>query len=102
MHVGVRRVNAAVASAISHFNQGCAHLTQVVHKLGVKPAGTLQQYQSIQDEKRCARGDAQLQPACKRLRLQRKLAKKTMTVTQERREGQTYGPGMLGTLEDSD
>ena len=30
VHVGADRVNAAVASAVSNFNQGCSHLSQLV------------------------------------------------------------------------
>ena len=30
VHVGVGRINAAVSSAVSHFNQGCSHLAQVM------------------------------------------------------------------------
>ena len=34
VHVGAGRINAAVASAVSHFNQGCAHLAQVMKHIG--------------------------------------------------------------------
>ncbi|KAL8623033.1 hypothetical protein ACOMHN_059120 [Nucella lapillus] len=34
VHVGASRINAAVASAVSHFNHGCSHLSQVMKKLG--------------------------------------------------------------------
>eukprot|EP00745_Piridium_sociabile_P016866 TRINITY_DN25169_c0_g1_i4.p1 TRINITY_DN25169_c0_g1~~TRINITY_DN25169_c0_g1_i4.p1 ORF type:complete len:259 (+),score=33.26 TRINITY_DN25169_c0_g1_i4:433-1209(+) len=58
VHVGVGRINAAVSSAVSHFNQGCSHLAQVMRELGVSPVVTLNQYQEKQDRKRCIAGDA--------------------------------------------
>ncbi|KAK7492293.1 hypothetical protein BaRGS_00016390 [Batillaria attramentaria] len=36
--VGARRINAAVASAVSHFNQGTAHLSQVMKHLDAAPS----------------------------------------------------------------
>ena len=44
-HVGASRITAAVASAVSHFNQGCSHTFHVMKKLGVTPAEELRLYQ---------------------------------------------------------
>ena len=58
VHVGADRVNAAVASTVSSFNQGCSHLSQVMKYLDVTgPTAQLQQYQDSQDSKRCKQAD---------------------------------------------
>ena len=75
VHVGASRINAAVASAVSHFNQGCSHLFHVMKKLGVTPAEELRVYQQRQDAKRCAQGQLQSQITSKRARKNSKKAK---------------------------
>ncbi|XP_070183427.1 uncharacterized protein [Littorina saxatilis] len=93
VHVGASRVNAAVASAVSHFNQGCSHLSHMMKQLGVTPAEGLKDYQVRQDRRRCDQAELAAQPERKRSRKDKKRASKSRTVQQER-EGQTYGPGM--------
>jgi hypothetical protein len=93
--VGFERVSAAVASAVSHFNQGCSHLTQVMQQLNSSRTQLLKQYSTSKDKKRILRGDKESQPARKRMRKQNKLNKKTATGAQDRAEGPTYGAGML-------
>lgn len=95
VHVGADRVNAAVASAVSNFNQGCSHLSQVMNYLGVTPTAGLQEYQASQDRKRCKRADLESAPATKLARKGKSKTKNSKTVSHERREGQTYGAGML-------
>eukprot|EP00745_Piridium_sociabile_P005746 TRINITY_DN136277_c0_g3_i1.p1 TRINITY_DN136277_c0_g3~~TRINITY_DN136277_c0_g3_i1.p1 ORF type:complete len:129 (+),score=27.05 TRINITY_DN136277_c0_g3_i1:101-487(+) len=95
VHVGASRINAAVASAVSHFNQGSGHLSQVMRQLGATPSADLQGYQVKQDLRRCAQADVHSAPAKKRSRKANKNTVKTTKRTQERQEGQTYGPGML-------
>ena len=88
MHAGASRINPAVASAVSHFNQGCSHLFHVMKKLGVTPAEELQVYQQRQDTKRCAQGQLQAQ-IIKRAHKNSKKAKKSTTGRHE-----TGGPGI--------
>ena len=97
VHVGVGRVNAAVSSAVSHFNQGCAHLSQVMKELGVSATMNLKEFQEKQDRKRCSKGDVVSQLETKRKRKVKGQVKKTQMNTTERKEGPTYGPGLLGT-----
>ncbi|XP_070178777.1 uncharacterized protein [Littorina saxatilis] len=99
IHVGAGRVNAAVASAVSHFNQGCSHLSQVLGELGVSPGVNLQQFETRQDLKRCKRGDLFGQVEIKRTRRAKGQAKRTNVIQIERQEGPTYGPGLLADTE---
>ena len=95
VHVGADTVNAAVASAVSNFNQGCSHLSQVVKHLGVIPTAQLHEYQESQDRKRCKLADLESELVTKHSRKDKSRSKKTKIVCQERGEGQTYGAGML-------
>ena len=63
VHVGADRVNAAVASAVSNFNQGRFHLSQVMNYLGVTPTAQLQEYKDSQDRKRCKQAEIESEPA---------------------------------------
>jgi len=89
------RVKAAVASAISHFNQGTSHLTQVMKRLQSAPSTHLSTYQQSQDRNRCLQADQAAQPEAKRHRLQKSRSKKAKQANHEQREGETCGPGML-------
>lgn len=93
--VGPQRVKAAVASAVSQFNQGASHLTQVMKRLQSAPSTHLSAYQQTQDRNRCLQADQAAKPDVKRQRLQRSRTKKTAQANHERHEGETYGPGML-------
>ena len=95
VHVGADRVNAAVASAVSNFNQGRFHLSQVMNYLGVTPTAQLQEYQDSQDRKRRKKAEIKSEPATKHLSNDKSRTKQSKTVRQERREGATYGAGML-------
>ncbi|KAK7098137.1 hypothetical protein V1264_002497 [Littorina saxatilis] len=77
VHVGASRVNAAVASAVSHFNQGCSHLSHVMKQLGVTPAEGLKDYQARQDRRRCDQAELAAQPERKRSRKDKKRASKS-------------------------
>ena len=102
VHAGAGKVKAAVASAVSHFNQGTVHLSQVMNNMKVSPAPTLFKFQSTQDRRRCMQADTQAEIMTKRARKAKKITKKkkkkkkkNKTQSQETREGQTYGAGML-------
>lgn len=94
--VGASRVKAAVASAVSHFNQGSSHLSQVMKQLDVVPSIILQAYQEHQDRKRCRKADNEALPEAKQRRKEKQKKKKLIAAQQERSEGETYSPGMLG------
>ncbi|XP_076454221.1 uncharacterized protein LOC143289180 [Babylonia areolata] len=94
VHVGAGRFNASVASAVSHFNQEYVHLSQVMKKIGATPSHELRIYQERQDS-RCSQAEEDCVPAKKRARKQHKRDKKNTTRALEKKEGQTYGPGML-------
>ncbi|KAL8606721.1 hypothetical protein ACOMHN_018755 [Nucella lapillus] len=64
-----------------------------LYRLGSSPSSNLQQYQATQDL-RCSQAD-DCAPAKKRARKANKSDKKRAKRTQEKGEGQTYGPGML-------
>lgn len=96
IHVGLGRVQAAVASAVSQYNQGYSHLSQVLCHLGVTSDRSLRAYQSQKDCKRCTLGDKTCRPETKRARRAKGQQKKTQNDRQERHEGPTYGPGLLG------
>ncbi|XP_076444868.1 uncharacterized protein LOC143282880 [Babylonia areolata] len=85
VHVGASRINAAVTSAVSHFNQGCFHLSQVLKKLGSAPSSNLQQYQATQDLKRCSQADDDCAPA-KNVRIKRTKIKRKGPPEHKRRE----------------
>ncbi|KAL8561275.1 hypothetical protein ACOMHN_047130 [Nucella lapillus] len=95
VHVGATRIRSAVASAISQFNQGSGHLSQVMKHVGATPSADLQGYQARQNLKRFAQADVDLEPATKRSRKEHKRAAKTSKRGQERQEWQTYGSGMV-------
>ncbi|KAL8569941.1 hypothetical protein ACOMHN_056373 [Nucella lapillus] len=84
VHVGATRIRSAVASAISQFNQGSGHLSQVMKHLGATPSADLQGYQARQNLKRFAQADVDLEPATKRSRKEHKRAAKTSKRGQER------------------
>lgn len=98
--VGARRVKSAVASAVSHFNQGTAHLSQVMKHMDAAPSLVLEAYQNDRDRKRCQRAEQAAQPETKRQRKQKGQKKKTTQADQEEAEGETYGSGMLGVTGD--
>ena len=88
-------MNAVVASAVSNFNKGCSHLPQVMNYLGVTPTAQLQEYQDSQDRKRCKQAEIESEPAMEHSHKDKSHTKKSKTVCQERKEGETYGAGML-------
>lgn len=85
----------AVASAVSHFNQVSAHLSQVMKHLDVVPSIILKVHQEKKDEKRCRKPDNTAIPASKRQRQEHKQIKMPAVTHQESTEGETYGPGIL-------
>ncbi|XP_025097592.1 uncharacterized protein LOC112565918 [Pomacea canaliculata] len=97
--VGATRVKSAVASAVSHFNQGSAHLSQVIKHLDIVPTATiLQAYQEHQDENRCRQSDQDAMPEAKKQRKEKVQMEKRAVARQENHEGETYGPGILGLI----
>ena len=98
--VGLDRVKAAVASAISHFNQGTSHVSQVMAHLHIPPSPTMEVYQRNRDRERCQKSIRHAEPDFKRLRVEKKAKNKAVRLRTETREGQTYSSGLLGVLED--
>ena len=93
--VGARRIHSAIASAVSHFNQGASHLTQVMKHLVLAPSLILQTYQVQKDRFRCRKAERKSLPETKRRRSEKGTAQKSATAMQEEAEGETYGSGVL-------
>ena len=99
--VDLDRVKAAVSSAVSHFNQGTSHLSQVMARLDIAPSIIMEAYQQEKDKRRCEQSCQHAEPAFKRQRAEKGAKKKTARLQAENREGATYDAGLLGVLEDS-
>ena len=79
VHVGAQHIHAVAASAVSHFNQGCAHLSQVMKYLDVTPTVVLQAYQEVQNSRRCKHAEYLAKSETKQHHREKKMSKKLKT-----------------------
>ena len=91
--VGKRRVEGAVASAVSSFNIGATQLTQVMERLGAEPSVVSNSILESMDTSRIVGAKHQMREAFKDQRKIQSGQAKHRQVQQERGEGPTYASG---------
>lgn len=92
--MGKRRVDAAVARAVSAFNEGNLQLTEVMAKLWLDPVISTLERLGKADEERAIRADAAATENARRRRLQRTKERRDKCHQLAQKEGTVYEAGM--------
>ena len=91
--VGKQRLDGAVASAVSVFNAGATHITQVMERLGLEVNDLSTTIMQAVDNTRIMAARRQSQHGYRTERKLRADVRKTQRVALEREEGVQYAPG---------